>query len=157
VLNQFALAPDNRRRRLAVLAAALLLTALVSACSSSKSSGGSTPTGGGSTPTVGASTSTGGGSTPPASGGGSTASGKDVNVEVKNFAFAPKTVTVSTGSKVTWKFDDSTAHNATANDKSFKSSDLSGGKTFSFTFNKAGTYDYMCTIHPFMKATVVVN
>jgi len=49
------------------------------------------------------------------------------------------------------------SHNVIADDGSFKSPDLSSGKTFSFTFEKTGTYTYSCHIHPTMKGTVVVQ
>jgi plastocyanin len=90
-------------------------------------------------------------------GGGSSAPVTGNAVQVKNFSFAPKTLTVPVGTKVTWTFEDSTAHNVTANDKSFGSKDLASGQSYSFTFNSAGNYSYLCTIHPFMTATVVVH
>ena len=75
-------------------------------------------------------------------------------MDVKNFAFSPKSLSVAVGTKVTWTFDDDVLHNVTASDSSFKSADLSSGKTYSYTFNKAGTYNYICTIHQYMTGTV---
>lgn len=86
-----------------------------------------------------------------AAGGGGTA------VTLENFAFSPATVTVKVGDTVTWTNNDSATHNVTADDGSFKSPDFGQGGTFSFTFQKAGTYTYGCTIHPQMKGTVVVQ
>jgi plastocyanin len=98
------------------------------------------------------------GSSKKAVGGGAATSGTSTTtIHVKNFAFDPKTVTVSVGAKLTWVFDDSAKHNVTASDKSFASGDLSSGKTFTYTFNKAGTYNYLCTIHQYMTATVVAR
>ena len=133
---------------------ALLAVALVTtACSSSKKTSANAGNGG-STTTATTPATTGGGATTTAGGGGASAG---TLVHVKNFAFDPTTVNVSVGTKVTWQFDDSISHNVTASDNSFTSNDLNGGATFSFTFNKAGTYNYICSIHPRMKASVVVK
>lgn len=92
-------------------------------------------------------------STAASKGGGSSAS----TVDVKNFKFSPMSLMVAVGTKVTWKFEDSTPHTVVADDKSFQSKALSGGQTYSFTFAKAGSYSYICSIHPYMKGTVVVK
>lgn len=134
------------------LIALLAIATVTTACSSSKKSAAN-----------GANTTTSTTSTAPttSAGGGATTSGSSTSggtlVHVQGFAFNPQTVSVAVGSKVTWQFDDTVSHNVTASDQSFKSNDLNGGATFSFTFNKAGTYNYMCTIHPQMKASVVVK
>ena len=96
---------------------------------------------------------TGGGSTPPAATGANGAP----TVHVKNFTFDPGTVTIKSGAKVTWVFEDSSKHNVTATDKSFKSADLSSGGTYSTTFNTAGTYSYFCSIHQYMTGKVIVR
>ena len=57
---------------------------------------------------------------------------------------------------MTWTNDDSIPHTVTADDSSFDSSGLVQGKTFSFTFDKAGTFAYHCSIHTTMTGTVVV-
>jgi plastocyanin len=92
------------------------------------------------------------GSLPPAaSAGGSTA------VEMKGLAFDPTTLTVPTGSKVTWSNNDTTAHTVTFDDGSADSGNLAVGATFDHTFAAAGTFAYHCTIHSFMKGTVTVS
>lgn len=78
-------------------------------------------------------------------------------VVLKNLAFNPASATVAVGATVTWENQDGMIHNVIADDGSFKSPDLGFGKTFSFTFQKAGTYTYSCHIHPAMKGTVVVQ
>lgn len=78
-------------------------------------------------------------------------------VSIKNFAFSPATVTVSVGTTVTWTNDDQDAHTVTATDHTFGSQPMNPGATYHFTFTKPGTYSYLCTIHPFMTATVVVT
>jgi plastocyanin len=78
-------------------------------------------------------------------------------VAITNFAFSPATVTVKAGTTVTWTNKDEEAHTVTAQDKSFASPALDAGQTYTHTFTKPGTYAYLCTIHPFMTAVVVVT
>jgi plastocyanin len=119
---------------------AIAAAGLLAACSSSgsKSSGS----------TSGASSSTGASSA--SSAGGNT-------VQVKNFSFSPSSLSVAKGTTVTWKFDDSAKHNVTDGKNTFKSKDLASGGSYSFTFNTAGTYNYICTIHQYMKGSVTVK
>jgi len=78
-------------------------------------------------------------------------------VNIDNFAFVPATLTVPAGSTVTWTNKDDEPHNIVANDGSFRSPGMGSQATFSHTFPTAGTFDYVCGIHPFMHATVVVT
>jgi LPXTG-motif cell wall-anchored protein len=78
------------------------------------------------------------------------------SVTIKDFSFAPSSVTVSVGDTVTWSNSGQTDHTATAGDGSFDTGTLKHGASGSHTFTKAGTFSYICTIHPFMKGTVVV-
>jgi len=78
-------------------------------------------------------------------------------VAIQNFAFSPATTTVKAGTTVTWTNRDQDAHTVTASKGPFRSKTLNPGDTFSFTFTTAGTFEYLCTIHPFMTATVVVT
>ena len=66
-------------------------------------------------------------------------------------------MTFKVGECVTWTNNDSATHTVAAGDGTFKSGDLAKGGTFSFTFTKAGTYTYICSIHPQMKGTVIVQ
>jgi plastocyanin len=90
------------------------------------------------------------------SGGASTAVATD-SVAIKNFAFSPATVTVTAGSTVVWTNDDSIQHDITFNGGSIVSNVLNHNDTFSHTFPTAGTYHYICSIHPFMHGTVIVT
>ena len=74
-------------------------------------------------------------------------------------AFNPPSVTVSVGQTVAWAFQDANPHTVTADDDSFTSpkGGLANGKTYSHSFDKAGTYTYHCFIHPQMLGTVVVR
>lgn len=85
------------------------------------------------------------------------AGAKSASVTIKDFEFTPVTVTIAIGGAVTWTNDGPSAHTATADDGSFDSGSLSQGKTFSHTFQTAGTFSYHCGVHPFMKATVIVQ
>jgi plastocyanin len=77
-------------------------------------------------------------------------------VEIADFAYAPDPVTVQVGGKVTWLNQDSAPHTATAEDGSFDTGTLEEGKLKSETFKQAGTYEYICQIHPDMHGTVEV-
>ena len=79
------------------------------------------------------------------------------SVAIKNFAFVPAVLTVPVGTKVTWTNQDSDAHTVTSDGGPLNSKAMNTGDAFSFTFTKAGTFKYLCTIHPFMTATVVVT
>ena len=80
-------------------------------------------------------------------------------VTIDNFAFGPATLTVAPGTKVTWDNKDEEPHTVMSADggMTFKSPALDTDEKFSFTFNKAGTYKYFCSIHPHMVGTIVVK
>jgi plastocyanin len=77
-------------------------------------------------------------------------------VTIKDFKFLPGTTSVSVGDTITWTNQDVAPHTATANDGSFDTGSLSKGKSGSHTFTKAGSFPYICSIHPSMKGTVTV-
>jgi plastocyanin len=97
--------------------------------------------------------SAGGGYSAPASG----TAGASGAVDIKGFAFNPADTTVKVGQKVTWTNNDSTEHNVVADDGTFKSQDLEQGDKYEYTADKAGTFSYVCTYHPQMKATLTVK
>jgi plastocyanin len=78
-------------------------------------------------------------------------------VKIDNFSFGPAALTVSVGTKVTWTNRDDIPHTVVSNDKVFKSAVLDTDEKFSYTFTKAGTYPYFCSIHPKMTGKVVVQ
>jgi plastocyanin len=80
-------------------------------------------------------------------------------VAIKNFAFAPATLKVPVGTTVTWTNEDTDAHTVTSTGPGgpLQSAALGTHATYSHTFTKPGTYAYLCTIHPFMTATVEVT
>lgn len=78
-----------------------------------------------------------------------------------SFAFSPASLTIKAGTTVIWKNNTTASHTVTSDDgKSFDSGSntpIASGMTFSFTFKTAGTFPYHCSIHPFMKATIIVQ
>jgi plastocyanin len=78
-------------------------------------------------------------------------------VKIDNFSFGPATLTVAVGTTVTWINHDDIPHTVVSTDKVFKSKALDTDEKFSYTFAKAGTYPYFCSIHPKMTGTVVVQ
>jgi plastocyanin len=88
---------------------------------------------------------------------GRTAPSGAAQITMKNIAFTPADVTVKVGQTVTWTNEDSAQHDVVANDGTFKSDLLSKGQSFSFTFTKAGSFAFYCSIHPQMKGTITVQ
>jgi plastocyanin len=133
---------------------AVVAVAVLAAC------GGGTGYGGGSDATAQASTPA-----SPAAGGSVTTN----EIAIQNFSFTPAQTTVKAGTAVTWTNNDSTTHDVTSTDgagtdaattSAFASKPLAQGDTFSFTFDKPGTYYYECTIHASMAtmhAVVIVE
>jgi amicyanin len=80
-------------------------------------------------------------------------------VKIDNFSFGPETLTIAVGTTVTWTNRDDIPHTVVASDaaKTFKSKVLDTDEKFSFTFAKAGTYPYFCSVHPKMTGKVVVQ
>ncbi|MCX6825412.1 MAG: cupredoxin domain-containing protein [candidate division SR1 bacterium] len=78
-------------------------------------------------------------------------------IVIANFQFFPATTEISVGSKITRTNNDSSPHVILADNGSFQSTTLQQGESFSFTFNKAGTYGYICSIHGSMKGTIIVK
>jgi plastocyanin len=78
-------------------------------------------------------------------------------VKIDNFAFGPGTLTVPVGATVTWTNRDDIPHTVVSTEGVFKSKVLDTDEKFSFTFGKAGSYPYYCSIHPKMTGKVVVQ
>lgn len=71
-----------------------------------------------------------------------------VTVVLRDIAFKPEVLRVEAGTTVTWRFEDrGIAHDVKAEDGSFASEVMDSG-TFEYTFDRPGTYDYLCTLHP---------
>jgi YVTN family beta-propeller protein len=78
-------------------------------------------------------------------------------VSIANFAFAPAVVSVAAGEPVVWRNDDGAPHGLAYKDGAPGSDLLLPGATFQRTFDKPGTYDYVCAVHPYMSGKVVVR
>jgi len=78
-------------------------------------------------------------------------------IVIQDFSFQPATLTVKTGTKVTWVNRDDDPHTATATDKQFNSKTLDTGDQFSMQFTRPGTYNYYCALHPKMTGQVIVK
>jgi plastocyanin len=82
-----------------------------------------------------------------------------------NKAYSPNPIQIQRGTTVVWRNYDTTSHTVvsgkgmsdTSLGKMFESAPIAPGKTFSYRFDTAGTYDYFCTLHPAMVGTVVVK
>ena len=78
-------------------------------------------------------------------------------VVAKDFMFAPTSITVAAGSTVTWTNKDDEPHTVVSAEGLFRSAALDTEESFSFRFDKPGTYRYTCSIHPRMVGTIVVR
>jgi plastocyanin len=103
-------------------------------------------------------------------GGNATSGGASVTISPGSSSpsngknFVPDTLPVKAGTTVTWTNGDTTLHTVTSgtpeggnSGTEFDSSYIAAGKTFQHAFNTAGTFDYYCTLHPFMKGKIVVS
>jgi plastocyanin len=81
----------------------------------------------------------------------------NVAIKIDNFVFGPQAITVPVGTTVTWTNSDDIPHTAVSTDGVFKSKVIDTDEKFSYTFTKAGTYSYYCSVHPKMTGQVVVK
>jgi plastocyanin len=82
------------------------------------------------------------------------------SVDIKNMMFTPSQISVQKGAKVTWTNNDTTAHTVIddlSNVGGPASGSIAPGETYSFTFDKTGSFQYHCSIHPSMRGTIVVK
>jgi plastocyanin len=80
-----------------------------------------------------------------------------VEVKIDNFSFGPQAQSVPAGTTVTWTNRDDIPHTVVSTDGVFKSKVLDTDEKFSYTFAKAGTFAYFCSIHPKMTGKIVVQ
>ena len=88
--------------------------------------------------------------------GAGTVQAADKDVAISGFSFSPRTVTVNVGDSVTWANSDAQTHTATSG-SAWNTGDIGNGESKSITMDRAGTFDYICAIHPTMTGTVVVR
>ena len=78
-------------------------------------------------------------------------------VLIKDFMFSPMALTTKVGVPVTWVNQDDEPHTVVSDSGAFKSGGLDTNESFSYKFDKPGTYHFTCSIHPRMVGTVVVQ
>jgi len=81
-------------------------------------------------------------------------------VSIQNMLFTPSQVTIAKGGSVTWTNNDSITHTVVddlSNVGGPNSGDIAPGQSYSFTFNKTGSFQYHCSLHPSMRGTIVVK
>lgn len=86
---------------------------------------------------------------------GATTIASGTAVSIEGFAFNPQSLTVKAGTTVTWTNNDAAGHDVKSDD--FASPIMAKGETFSFKYETAGTYEYICGVHPSMKGTIIVE
>jgi len=82
---------------------------------------------------------------------------KTHTITIKNSKYTPASLTIHVGDTIIWKNDDDKDHTVIADDKSFKSENISSGDNYTFAFKKAGTFKYGCKYHPREKGTITVE
>lgn len=86
------------------------------------------------------------------------ASDGDVHmVTIEAMRFSPPALEVRAGDTVVWKNNDPFPHTVTASDGSFDSGSIDSGSAWQYTAKAAGTHPYVCTLHPTMKAVLIVK
>ena len=78
-------------------------------------------------------------------------------LKIDNFKFGPEKLTVAKGTEVTWTNQDDIPHSIVLTALRVSSKVLDTDKAFTYKFDKAGTFSYVCGLHPFMHGTVVVK
>ena len=76
---------------------------------------------------------------------------------IKDFEFSPMSLTVNAGTTVVWANGDDEPHTVTSDSGLFRSGAIAAHGTFSFRFDRSGTYHFICSIHPQMVGTVVAK
>jgi plastocyanin len=81
-----------------------------------------------------------------------------VTIDIHGFAYHPSNVSVPRGAQVTWLNDDNADHTATEKDHAaWDTQIIHGGEPFTIQFDTPGTFQYYCTIHPYMVGTLTVR
>jgi len=78
-----------------------------------------------------------------------------VDVEIRDYKYIPESLNVNVGQTVRWTNYDSVLHDVVGS--GIESEYLRQGETFTYTFEQEGTYDYICTIHPWMEGEVIAE
>ena len=81
----------------------------------------------------------------------------DAKVSIVNFSFTPGEISIAPGESVTWTNDDGAPHGLAYRDGAKGTDLLLPGASFSRRFDQPGTYDYNCSVHPYMTGRVIVH
>jgi plastocyanin len=82
---------------------------------------------------------------------------KATKVSIANFQFTPAEVTIAVGESVTWVNDDGAPHGLEYPDGSAGKDLLLPGASYNRRFDQPGTYDYNCSVHPYMTGRIIVR
>ena len=82
--------------------------------------------------------------------------------EIQDICYIPSSIVIEKGKQVTWVNQDSAFHSVTSGfydepTELFDSGHLDPFESFSLTFDESGTYDYFCTLHPWMRGQVIAE
>jgi plastocyanin len=91
---------------------------------------------------------------PGAAGPGTDSTAESGQVSISGMQFSPATLTINAGESVTWQHKDRMPHTVVGD--GFASATMSGGSTFTHTFEEPGEYVYQCSLHPAMRGKIVV-
>ena len=78
-------------------------------------------------------------------------------IGIRNFQYNPRIISIPRSATVTWLNDDNVDHTATDKDAAWDSTIIHSEESETLTFDTPGTYNYYCTIHPYMTATLTVR
>jgi len=78
-------------------------------------------------------------------------------VEISGFAFKPAVLNAAAGDAITFVNHDQEAHTVVAQSGAFKSSGLDTNDRWTVRIARPGKYPYFCSLHPYMKGTIVVR
>ena len=78
-------------------------------------------------------------------------------VAIDGTTYQPSTLTVKIGESVTWQNKDPFPHTVTSKDAGFDSQSIAAGKSWNYKATKRGEFNYTCSLHPTMKATLRVE
>ena len=81
----------------------------------------------------------------------------EAEIAIQSFQFVPAILTVKAGTAVTWINRDEEPHNVVSPERVFRSKAIDGGEKFTNVFDKPGTYNYICAVHPHMHGKIVVE
>ena len=147
------------RTRRPLIALVVMTTFALASCGGSSSDGASDSTAPPETTAAPAETTAAPAESTTTEAGGEAPAG-DGAVTIKGFAYDPDPIEVKVGDTVTWSNEDSADHTATSgadSPETFDTGDIANGATGEVTFETAGTYDYICSIHDNMNGTVEVT